>query len=131
MSKEINWDFWGMAASIGCAIHCAILPVILTSLPLFGINIIDNIYFEAGMIGLACIIGLIALQKGKKHHGSNVPMYIFICGMFFLISKEIFHDWHIVLLIPAVVFILAAHIYNYKLCAKTSFHKANKKLATK
>jgi len=38
---------------LACAIHCALLPLILTSLPLFGVELIDNIAFEYGMIVLA------------------------------------------------------------------------------
>ncbi len=94
---------------------------------IFGINIVDNIYFEFGMIGLAFIIGVIALRKGKRHHQSNLPLYLFFSGMFFLLAKEIFHEFHLLLLIPAVVFILSAHFYNYRLCAKTEFHGSNKK----
>jgi hypothetical protein len=40
---KINFDALGIVASIACAIHCAILPLIISTLPLFGINIINNI----------------------------------------------------------------------------------------
>ena len=49
MKLRINWDAIGISASIACAIHCALLPLFLTSLPLFGINIIHNLVFEIGM----------------------------------------------------------------------------------
>ena len=57
MKFRINWDALGISASIACAIHCALLPLFLTSLPLFGINIIHNLGFEIGMIVLAFGIG--------------------------------------------------------------------------
>jgi hypothetical protein len=53
MNFKINWDALGITASLACAIHCAVLPLMLTSLPLFGINIIHNAIFEYSMIGLA------------------------------------------------------------------------------
>ncbi len=40
--NRINWDAWGVATSLACAIHCAVLPLLLSSLPVFGINIIEN-----------------------------------------------------------------------------------------
>ncbi|MFK9892529.1 MerC domain-containing protein, partial [Escherichia coli] len=46
---KINWDALGVVTSVACAIHCAVLPLVLTSLPLFGVEIIDNLYFELGM----------------------------------------------------------------------------------
>jgi len=57
MNFKINWDALGISASLACAIHCALLPLFLTSLPLFGINIIHNYWFEASMILLAMAIG--------------------------------------------------------------------------
>ena len=56
MNFKINWDGLGIATSLACAIHCAILPLILTSLPLFGVNIIHNMFFEWRMIALAFIV---------------------------------------------------------------------------
>jgi hypothetical protein len=52
MKFKINWDAFGIATSVACAIHCAVLPLILSSLPLFGINIIENQGFELLMISL-------------------------------------------------------------------------------
>ncbi|HAL95914.1 MAG TPA: MerC domain-containing protein, partial [Chitinophagaceae bacterium] len=33
MRFRINWDALGISASIACAIHCALLPLFLSSLP--------------------------------------------------------------------------------------------------
>ena len=54
---KINYDALGIAASVACAIHCALLPLVLTSLPVLGINIINNTWFEVFMILLAAAIG--------------------------------------------------------------------------
>jgi hypothetical protein len=53
----------------------------LTSLPLFGINIINNLFFEIGMIGLALAIGSFSLWHGyRKHHHSLLPLGLFFAG---------------------------------------------------
>src|SRR5690606_40050229 len=36
MGRKLNLDIVGIGASLACAIHCAILPLFLNSLPLFG-----------------------------------------------------------------------------------------------
>ena len=118
MKKKINWDVLGIGASVACAIHCALLPLILTSLPLFGINIINNNAFEYFMIGLACCIGAFSLYHGKKHHHGSLPLIIFSCGMAFLVAKQIWPSYHILLLFPAVTLIVIAHYFNYKYCRK-------------
>ncbi|MGH2552845.1 MAG: MerC domain-containing protein, partial [Chitinophagaceae bacterium] len=88
MKHRINWDALGITASLACAIHCALLPLFLSSLPLFGINIIHNIFFEAGMIGLALCIGAYSLYHGyKRHHHSRMPLIVFVSGFIFLVLK--------------------------------------------
>jgi hypothetical protein len=119
MKFQINWDALGVSATIACAIHCALLPLLLTSLPLFGINILENIYFETGMIILAMVIGTYSLWHGyRRHHHSYVPLLLFISGIFFLFLKQFSAEYHLWLLIPAVPLIVSAHYLNWKLCRK-------------
>jgi hypothetical protein len=110
MKYRINWDAWGIAASMACAIHCALLPLFLTTLPLFGINIIHNTVFEAGMIGLALYHG------HKKHHHNRLPLFIFFAGFVFLVLKQFFVEYETWLLIPAVTLIISAHLLNFRYC---------------
>ena len=78
MKLKVNWDALGIGASLACAIHCALLPLFLSSLPLFGMNIIDNPGFEVGMIALAFVVGSYSFYHGfKKHHHSLRPFLIF------------------------------------------------------
>ncbi|HEV7780247.1 MAG TPA: MerC domain-containing protein [Chitinophagaceae bacterium] len=117
MKFRINWDAWGIGASLACAIHCALLPAFLNSLPLFGIDIIDNIAFEIGMILLALCIGGYSLYHGyKKHHHSLLPLSIFIAGFIFLVLKQFFIKYEGWLLVPAVLLIITAHLLNYRFC---------------
>ena len=117
MKFKINWDAFGIAASVACAIHCAVLPLILSSLPLFGINIIENQGFEFIMIALAFIVGVYSLYHGrKKHHHSYYPMLLFAAGISLLFIKSILHSHSLMLLLPAVSLVVIAHYLNYKLC---------------
>ena len=84
---KLNLDFLGIATSVACAIHCALLPLFLSSLPIFGINIIENIYFENMMVVIAFIVGVLALRHGKqKHHHSLMPIVVFSVGILLLLS---------------------------------------------
>jgi uncharacterized membrane protein YoaK (UPF0700 family) len=117
MKFKINWDAFGIAASVACAIHCAVLPLILSSLPLFGINIIENQGFEFIMIALAFILGVYSLYHGrKKHHHSFYPMLLFAAGISLLFIKSMLHSHNLMLLLPAVSLVVIAHYVNYKLC---------------
>jgi MerC mercury resistance protein len=113
--KRINLDLMGMITSVACAIHCAILPLILTSLPLFGINIINNSFFEWTMIGIAFVVGCYALSHGYRGHHQNLkPLLIFTAGFAFLILKQIFFKYEFGFLAPAVCLILYAHFLNFR-----------------
>lgn len=117
MKFKINWDALGIGASLACAIHCALLPLFLSSLPLFGVNIIHHLGFEVGMIVLAFCIGAYSLFHGyRKHHHSLLPISLFTAGMLFLVLKQFFVQYETWLLLPAVIFIITAHLINYKSC---------------
>ncbi|MFZ9589435.1 MAG: MerC domain-containing protein [Chitinophagaceae bacterium] len=114
---KINYDALGIAASIACAIHCAVLPLVMSSLPILGINIINNFWFEVFMILLAMGIGLHSLTHGfKKHHHRLLPIIVFIIGISLLLIKQVFHQYQIWFLVPAVILIVSAHFINYRQC---------------
>jgi hypothetical protein len=117
MKVKINWDALGIAASLACAIHCALLPLLLSSLPLFGFDIINNLFFEAGMILMAFCVGCYSLYHGfHRHHHSKLPLIVFTTGFIFLVLKQFFILYETWLLIPAVVLIISAHFLNFRFC---------------
>ena len=117
MSVKINWDALGITTSLACAIHCALLPLLFTSLPVFGFNIVENIRFEIFMVVLAFAIGIYSLYHGyRRHHHSFTPMVIFSAGFLFLVLKLFLVQYENWLLVPAVLGIVTAHIINYKSC---------------
>lgn len=117
MKWKVNWDALGITASVACAIHCAILPLFFSALPLFGINIIHNTAFEAGMVLLAVVIGAWSFYHGfRKHHHSLLPFSLFIAGILLLVLKLFFIHVETWLLIPAVILIIVAHFLNYRFC---------------
>jgi hypothetical protein len=117
MKGKINWDALGIATSLACAIHCAILPLMLGTIPILGINIVNNEGFEYLMIFLALAIGAYSLWHGyKKHHHSLTPLLIFLTGIGLLFAKQVWHTLQYWLLPLAVILIIAAHLLNYKSC---------------
>jgi len=116
---KLNWDALGIGTSLACAIHCAVLPLLATSLPLFGLDIIHNLWFEWVMIVLAMGIGYYALVHGyQKHHRRILPLILFSAGILFLVLKQFIPGHETLLLIPAVLLIVLAHGQNYQLCRR-------------
>ena len=128
MKLKINADMIGIGASIACAVHCAILPLFLTGLSVFGVNIIHNFWFETGMILLAGIVGTYSLRHGFfRHHRSPVPFLLFSAGMLFLFAKQYWHVYELILLPFAVILIISAHIFNFRF--SRAFDKKREQLA--
>jgi hypothetical protein len=120
MNIKLNWDALGIATSIACAIHCALLPILMSTLPVFGTDIIHNLFFEWGMIALAFAVGSYSLFHGYiKHHRSLYPVFVFSFGFIFLVLKQFFTQYEILFLLIAVTFIISAHYYNYRLCHRS------------
>lgn len=117
MMPKFNWDALGITASVACAIHCAVLPLLLTSLPVLGFDLIQNSFFEYFMIALAFAVGAYALGHGfRRHHQRFLPLAVFSAGIALLLAKQVWHSIHLWLLIPAVMAIVTAHYLNYRLC---------------
>ncbi len=117
MKIQINWNALGVSAAVACAIHCALLPLLISTLPLFGINILDNVYFEIGMMSTALLIGGLTLFHGyRKHHHRLAPLLLFLVGMSLLILKHFFAANILWLVIPSSVLIISAYYLNWKLC---------------
>jgi tetrahydromethanopterin S-methyltransferase subunit C len=116
LHRRINWDGLGIFTSILCAIHCALLPLVVSFLPLLGLGFIRHPLFEYGMIGLAFIIGTSALWHGfNRHHHRLTPWLLFAGGMMMLIAKEVWGRYELYFLPVAVVLIISAHVVNYRL----------------
>ncbi len=117
MNLKANLDIAGIITSIACAIHCAVLPLLISSLPVLGFNIVDNMAFECFMILLAFAIGSFALIHGyRRHHRRYAPLVLFAMGILLLFAKQYWHQYQFWLLPFAVIFIISAHISNLRLC---------------
>lgn len=120
MGFRVNWDALGIATSLACAIHCLFLPLLLTSLPVIGLEWLVSEGFEIFMILLAFAIGVNALYHGyRKHHHTWLPMLLFSVGFLFLTARLWWHEAELFLLIPAVIGIVSAHYLNYRRCKKS------------
>lgn len=117
MKLHINWNALGLSAGVICAIHCALLPLFISSLPLFGIELLNNIYFEAGMIFIAALIGSFSLLHGyKRHHHRILPLNLFYIGIALLVLHQFFTSAKLWLVIPSSLFIILAYYLNWKYC---------------
>ena len=128
MKLKLNWDGVGIFTSLLCAIHCALLPIVLPTLSLFGVGVNHNNIFEWSMIGIAFVVGIYALIHGyKKHHHQILPFLLFAVGFILLVAKQFVTEQKLILLLLAVFAIITAHFINYKFCARNQCHSPHHK----
>ncbi|ANH79806.1 hypothetical protein A8C56_01405 [Niabella ginsenosidivorans] len=125
---KINYDQLGIFTSIACAIHCTLLPLLISSLPFLGIDILENKAIEWGMILLALVFGFVSLYHGYlHHHGSYKPLVLFGCGFLFLILNQVWEEAFVYLFIPlSALFIISAHLLNIYYCRNCTRKKSGK-----
>ena len=119
MIAKINLDKVGIGASLLCAVHCALLPVLFTTLPLLGVELLENKHVELGFILTSLIIGSFALYNGyKKHHQKIIPLFVFVAGItllfvanFLLEEKE-----ETIVKMAGATTIIIAHVLNWQSC---------------
>ncbi len=119
MNFRINWEALGVAASVACAIHCAAMPILFTSLPLFASGFFGSIFMEVLLLGLAFGIGFYNLWHGyKKHHHRSNTLILFSAGMFlFLLHQFVKFPASTTLFIgTGTVLVLSAHFLNHRYC---------------
>lgn len=113
--RKLNADYLGMAASISCAIHCALLPLVATSLPLIGFEFMANIWVEISMLTISMLIAAFALSKTYPKHKSIQPVMLLVIGLLSIsLGHFVFHEIEY-FLIPLGGFAIAfAHYINWK-----------------
>jgi hypothetical protein len=112
-----NLDNVGMTASILCAIHCAFVPIMLTSLPILGLGFLINPWLEWSMIIFAFMIGMYAIGKSylKQHH-KPLPLLLLTGGFTIIITGHFLAtNLHEAIVVPfGGLLIAVAHFFNMK-----------------
>ncbi|PWK78498.1 MerC mercury resistance protein [Mucilaginibacter oryzae] len=110
-------DNIGLTASTLCAVHCAVVPLVLTGLPLIGLGFLANAWVEWAMIIFALAIGAysIGLSYTRTHHRS-LPLLMLATGFGLILAGHVFSAFvNEALVVPAGgLLIAAAHYVNYR-----------------
>ncbi|NNU34447.1 MerC domain-containing protein [Mucilaginibacter sp. S1162] len=110
-------DNLGMTASTLCALHCAVVPILLTFLPLAGLGFLAHPLFEWSMIVLALLLGVSSIFLSYfRTHRRALPLLLLCSGFVLIIVGHIYlKGWEEAIVVPlGGLTIAAAHFVNYK-----------------
>jgi hypothetical protein len=76
------WADWaGMTASIGCALHCALMPFAMSYLPTLGLSWLADTTFHRWMAGACFLLAVMAFGHGWQCHRRVGPALTGILGV--------------------------------------------------
>lgn len=118
-------DKFGIIASILCAIHCAILPILVIFLPTFFLSLFVNEYTEWIFLMVSFFIGIWSLCLGYSKHKSIKSLTLISIGFTVLLTgKLIVHYYNHktplylnLLMVLGGLIIASSHYINNKLCS--------------
>lgn len=115
-------DKFGMGVSILCAIHCALLPILITTLPLLGAEFFANPLLEILIISLSFVIGVTSLSTSWQRHQNRLPVILMITGFASILAGHFWLpdslEW--LLLTAGGLTVACAHYVNWQLLRKCS-----------
>ncbi|RBW58204.1 MerC domain-containing protein [Tenacibaculum sp. E3R01] len=117
ISKKI--DLIGFLISLLCAIHCGILPILLTLAPFSGLAFMESPIVEALIVLVSLFIAILSLSQGfTKLHKKKTPLITAITGFTIIFICQIWANEQLetVLMVTGASTIALAHLINWKLC---------------
>jgi MerC mercury resistance protein len=121
MSARHFLDKFGTSSSIVCAVHCALLPIIISILPALGIGFLAWSGFEWAFVCFASLLGLFSLWMGYQRHRVYRALLFLIPGLLLVWMGVLVPAIHHNVLLHAVVMsvggtlIAVAHLINLRL----------------
>lgn len=117
-----SWlDRFGATGSLVCAIHCALLPMLVALLPSLGVAWWMGDGFEAGFVVFVTLFGLAVLAWSYRRHHTMRALGLLVPGLLALWLAVLYAPLHHAVVPHAVVMTLGgtlvglAHIVNLRL----------------
>jgi uncharacterized membrane protein len=121
MTEGDRLDRLGAAASLACAVHCAVMPLLVSLLPLVGLSFLAKEQTEWALICLSLSLGSLSLlpSYARKHRRLR-PLSLFAFGGSLIITALLSVEEGTRLEAPAMtlgaLMIACAHMVNRRLC---------------
>ncbi len=125
-------DRAGTVASFLCAIHCALMPLVITLLPLLGLGFLSSEPMEWLLLSVSATLGVISICFGFRQHRSRRVWALVGTSIAFLVTARVAahfvgaahtHDWahgaawlETAFMVAGGTLMISAHWLNQKLC---------------
>ncbi|PPT76392.1 hypothetical protein XaplCFBP3122_10155 [Xanthomonas arboricola pv. populi] len=114
-------DRFGATGSLLCAVHCAVLPLLLALAPSLGLSFWLGDGVELTIVVFVTLLGLFSLVLGYRRHKALHALALLLPGLLLLWAGLLYDPLHHALVPHAVVMTLGgalvgiAHLVNLRL----------------
>ena len=113
-------DRVGFAASFLCALHCALVPLLLALVPAFGLKLGGWIDFDQAFVVFATVLGVSTLSLGWRRHRAFRAWALLVPGLLlvWLGTFSALHDHglrHAAVMVVGGLLLAGAHLLNLRL----------------
>ena len=126
-------DKCGIILSLGCVLHCVLLPIILPLLPLLGFVVGHESHFHLFLGAIIALTAVMALIPGYLKHRKKWPLLYgtigvasIMCGGIMEMYPEIFRYLSVVITVIGSVNMVSAHYLNHKFNSCLCSHHKHK-----
>ena len=115
------FDRLGATGSLVCALHCALLPLLIAALPSLGVALWLGDGFERGFVVFATLLGVFSLVWGYRRHRAVRALGLLLPGLAALWLAVLYAPLHQALVPHAIAMTLGgtlvglAHVVNLRL----------------
>ncbi len=124
-SVQVALDKAGMFTSTLCAIHCTVLPVLLSISTFSGLVFLDDPAIENIILSGSIALGVSSMLPAYvRTHRKLTAVGILLFGFLFIIMAKVADDitFEIIFISVGALMIAGAHFLNNKLCANAHHH---------
>ena len=113
-------DRVGMIGSLLCAVHCALLPLVLALVPTLSLGAFALVDIDQAFTVFATLLGVTTLSFGFRRHRAFHAWVFLIPGLalVWLASFSPLHDhsvWHVLMMVAGGASMATAHFVNLRL----------------
>jgi len=114
-------DRFGATGSLLCAVHCAVIPMLLALAPSLGLSLWLSDGVEGAIVVFVSVLGLFSLVWGFRRHGAMRALGLLVPGLVLLwagvLIDRLHHDPvpHAIVMTLGGLLVGVAHLVNLRL----------------
>jgi len=117
-------DRVGVVASAACAVHCLLVPVLLSFSSVFAHFIPGEESTHRTLAVLVAAVGALALGSGYRKHQQRAPFVLMACGLSLIVFTAVWgddlpnHAAEVAITVMGSCCMIAAHRLNHTFCRR-------------